>query len=93
MDRDAALELLNKQHTFPGAFRFRVVVPPARVAETISALVAGAGEEATLGEVEERPSSRGTWVALRVSLHLPEAERVLDVYAVIGQLDYVVTSL
>lgn len=93
MDREEALALLRSGHEFPGAFEFRVVVPPAKKEVTVAAIVAGAGESATLERVGERLSRKGTYVALAVRIRLESAERVLDVYQVIGAMDHVLASL
>lgn len=91
MDRDAALALLREQHEFPGPFEFRVVVRPAQVTSTVSAMVAGAGAGAALEHVGQRESRKGTYVALQVRIRLRAPEAVLDVYEVIKSLDVVVS--
>jgi putative lipoic acid-binding regulatory protein len=93
MDREAALALLQSQHEFPGPFEFRVVVPPKKKELTVSAIVAAAGREARVVRLGERYSRTGKYVALQVKLHLASAEMVLEVYAVIRSLDYVLASL
>jgi len=93
MDRDTALALLRDQHEFPGAFEFRVVVPPAQKELTVSAMVAAAGEGALVQHVGERFSRTGKYVALQVRIHVSSAEHVLEVYEVIKSLNYVYASL
>ena len=90
---DQALALLEENHTFPGPYVFRVVVRPDDVAGIVSAVTAGAGEQARFLRTEERPSRKGTYVALHVHMELPHAEAVLDVYEVVGQLDGVLATL
>ena len=93
MDRDAALALLRSQHEFPGPFEFRVVVRPPASAPTLTAMAAAAGEGAVVEEVTERLSRNGNYVALHVRIQVPDAERVLDVYAVLATVEGVLTSL
>lgn len=93
MERDEALALLRTQHVFPGPFEFRVVVKPPEANMTVAAMLAGAGESALLENIKERPSRKGTYLALAVRIHLDSAERVLDVYAVLAKMDHVLASL
>lgn len=93
MDRAEALALLESQHEFPGAFEFRVVVPPSRKELTVSVLVAAAGDGARVVHVGERFSATRKYVALQVRIHVGSAERVLEVYDAIKSLDYVYASL
>lgn len=88
-DRAAAIALLEAEHTFPGTFQFRVVVHAAARDAVVAALTA-AGE---LGEVTDRPSRGGKYLSLRVPLQLQSAEQVLDVYALLGDLDGVLMIL
>lgn len=93
MERDEALELIRSNHEFPGPFQFRVVVRPAFAAQTVSAMVAAAGPDARAIDVDERHSSKGTYVALHVRLQLDDAERVLDVYEVLDGLEHVLAKM
>ncbi len=93
MDRDQAIALLEEQHTFPGPFEFRVVVRPPRAGETVSAMAAAAGEGSRVEAITERLSRKGTYVALHVRMHMSRAASVLDVYAILRELDHVLTSM
>ena len=93
MEREVALELLRSQHDFPGLFQFRVVVRPESTVSVISAMTASAGTEASVREVSQRVSSKGSYVALHVDMEVPSAETVLDVYAVLHGLEGVMTAL
>ena len=93
MDRDTALELLRGQHEFPGPFQFRVVVRPPDVSSTVTAMVAAAGIGARTMDIEERRSSKGSYTALHVTLEVEAAERVLDVYRVLGDLPHVLAKM
>ena len=90
--RQRALALLEAQHAFPGAFEFRVVIRPEGRAAALGALLAAASGGELL-DVTERPSSGGKYVSLRVKVHLEHAERVLDVYEVLRQVEHVITVL
>lgn len=95
MTRDAALDLLRSQHTFPGDHTFHVIVRdlPGHAAG-VSAVLAGLCElESLAGRVVEVPSRNGTYLSLRMRLPCPDAERVLDVYAKLGELPEVVRYL
>ncbi|MBN2798829.1 MAG: DUF493 domain-containing protein [Deltaproteobacteria bacterium] len=93
MDRDEALALLRSQHPFPGPFDFRVVILPAARSGVLSAMSAAAGPEAALLAVDERASSQGTYLSLRVRMSLPDAENVLHVYEILRDLEGVKTAL
>lgn len=93
MEREDALELLRDQHDFPGVFKFRVVVRPESVGSVLSAITTAAGEKSTVREVQQRVSRKGNYIALHVDIHLPSAETVLEVYAILQGLDGVLTAL
>lgn len=90
MQRESTLELLQANHTFPGPFRFRVVVRTGATAGVLSAIGAAAG---TVSEVEEKPSRKGTYVSVRVTAQVDSAEQVMDVYEVLASLDEVLATL
>jgi len=87
MDREHTLALLRDHHHFPGPYRFRVVIEPGARGAVLSAMVASVGPNAVVEEVNERASRTGKFVALRVLFHLEEPEQVLDVYAVLQEMD------
>tara|TARA_B110000444_G_C18556508_1_gene462751 strand:- start:317 stop:598 length:282 start_codon:yes stop_codon:yes gene_type:complete len=93
MERDAALILLNEQHTFPGPFQFRAIVRPDSKDQVVAAMVSAAGSGSSLSNVTEKRSSKGSYLALRVKLEIEQAEQVLAVYALLGKHEGVVTSL
>jgi putative lipoic acid-binding regulatory protein len=93
MEREAALELLRSQHEFPGLFLFRVVVRPEVTDAVLGAMTAAAGVDGRVHEVNQRRSSKGTYVALHVNMKLLRAEVVLDVYGVLHGMDGVMTAL
>jgi putative lipoic acid-binding regulatory protein len=93
MDRDEALSLLRAHHVFPGPFEFRVVVRPDHKTSTVTAMTAAAGLGARVVDLGERRSRQGTYVALRVRIEVESAERVLDVYAILGEMPHVLAKL
>ena len=93
MQRNESLELLRQQHAFPGPFDFRVVVRKGTSASVVSAMVAAAGAGALVKDVQKRMSSKGSYEALVVSMHIGSAELVLDVYSLVGNLSDVVTAM
>lgn len=88
-----AIALLEAQHEFPGPFEFRIVTRPVGRAAALGALMSAAGETAVLVTISERTSMGGKYVSLRVKVHLETAERVLDVYEVLREVDDVITAL
>lgn len=91
MDREAALELLRSAHSFPGPYRLRVVVRAGLRAGVVSALQALVGER--LASVDEQPSRHGAYVSLRLVIDMQTAEQVLDAYALIEEIDGVLTVM
>ena len=90
-DRERVLALLEAQHTFPGTFRFRVVVRPA-VRSTILSVM-GAAAPGGLIDVTERPSRTGAYVALHLLVAVDRAEEVLGVYDVLARVDGVLAVM
>lgn len=93
MERDEALALLRDQHAFPGPYAFRVIVTAPQRDAVEAQLRAALPEGATLLDIDASPSRRGNWLRLRVSVHLPDAEDVLALYATLAECDGVVMSL
>ena len=93
MKRAESLELLKSQHHFPGPFDFRVVVKKGHKTEVVNAVLAVSGDGTLVSDVVERPSRKGTYVALVITVKLRDARQVFDIYDVIKQLPSVVTAL
>ena len=88
-----ARALLEAHHTFPGPFEFRVVVRPVHRSSALTAVVhAVGGSEALLG-VDERRSAQGNYLSLRIRVHAETVDAVLGVYAVIRQVEGVLTVM
>ncbi len=90
MDRAESLELLKANHSFPGAFQFRVVVRAGATAGVVSAIGATVDH---IVDVTETPSRKGTYVSVRVQAQVLSAESVLDTYGTLAQLDEVIATL
>lgn len=91
--REAALELLRNQHTFPGDFVFRIVVRPTEATSVVSVVAAALGARGDVLGVQEQPSSGGRYLSLRIRAMVPEPEAVLEVYEVVAVVDGVIMML
>ncbi len=93
MDRARALDLLRDQHRFPGPFAFRVIVEAERRADVVAVVKAALGEGEHLQDVRERPSRAGRWSALQLVTELSGPETVLEVYALLNEIEGVKMTL
>ena len=91
-ERQRTLALLDDQHTFPGTFRFRVVIRPGLRAPVVQAVAAVVKEDA-IGRVHERVSRNGNYLSLRLEVEVASAEQVLEVYEVLQRVDGVLAVL
>jgi putative lipoic acid-binding regulatory protein len=89
-ERSNTLALLESHHTFPGEYAFRIVTHAGRGSEAVAAVAALAQR---VLHVRERESSGGRYVSLAVRVEIESAERVLDTYEVLSDLDAVLTTL
>ena len=85
MDREQAIELLNEQHSFPGPFLFRIIVVPDARVPVIEAMSAALGSSPV--EVIENWSRTRKYCALRMMFEASSAERVLDGFASIQDIE------
>ena len=92
--RARALAVLEAAHTFPGAFAFTVI---ARAREGVTAeirdLVTGAGESFVAEDFVITTSSGGKYVSHRMTVRVPSAEGVLDLYERFRAIEGVVQLL
>lgn len=93
MERDEALELLKAQHIFPGPYDFRVVVRTGSASAVVTTAVRAAVPGLSVSGVTEKPSRKGTYVALRIATTCLSAEMVLAVYAILQELDEVLITM
>lgn len=93
LDRSSALDLLRSQHTFPGAYVFRVVVRPAEATAVVSAVAAALVGLGDVRGVHEQPSRAGRYLSLRIHAEVSVPETVLDVYEVLAAVDGVIMTL
>lgn len=83
MDRLAAIQLLESQHTFPSDHRFHVIVRAIQVDvdRVMTEMALHCGLPSLQDRVEFVPSRQGNYFSLRMTLPCQSAEAVLDVYA------------
>jgi len=91
MEHADALDLLQASHTFPGPFRFRVVVRAGSTPAVVSAVSATLGR--AVDNITEKPSRNGTYVSVRIETTVQTAQEVLDTYAVLQTMDPVLATL
>jgi putative lipoic acid-binding regulatory protein len=86
-DREASLNALNEAHVFPGPFMFKVIGEnsPVFVAQVVQAAVGVLGPQER-PEVTIRESSGGRHQAVTMVVTVPDAERVLEIWAILGGL-------
>ena len=92
MEREAALVLLEKTHEFPCMFGFRAVIRPTAESAVVAAMRAALPQQ-EISDVRRKSSSKGNYTSLRVEMWILEPEQVLEVYAVLGQIEGVITTL
>lgn len=88
-DRERLLALLRDQHRYPGVHRLQVVVrnEEAQIEAVLSALAAAVPSDGPALRHERVPSRAGTYVSLRVHVPVGEAEDVLELYRLLGELE------
>jgi putative lipoic acid-binding regulatory protein len=81
-DREETLEALNQIHEFPGRFMFKVIGEnsPELIARVVQAAVTVLGPRVTPA-ITTRESAHGRHQAITMTVRVPSAEGVLDVYA------------
>ncbi len=93
MEREQMLALLADTHEFPGPFTLRVIVKPGGQTTVVTAISEWCDEHCVVEHVEEKPSSGGKWIAVRIRVRVGQAHHVLGMYEVISKIDAVVMSL
>jgi putative lipoic acid-binding regulatory protein len=80
-DRQASLEVLRQVHQFPGPYIFKVIGEntPHFVARVVQVAVVVLGPT-TVPDVSIRHSSGGKHQSITLTVHVTDAERVLDIY-------------
>jgi putative lipoic acid-binding regulatory protein len=93
--RRRAIELLEANHDFPGAFSFSVITrsDDAVEAAVLAAVAAEIGQPVGEGEHERRPSQQGKYVSHRLNVPCASADAVLALYARLRAVDGVITIL
>ena len=85
--REQSLERLRHNHRFPGPYMFKVIGDntPDFMANVVQTVVMVLGGK-VYPEVETRESSKGNHQAVTLVVRVPDAERVLAVYAELRQI-------
>lgn len=94
-DRQRAIDLLEANHVFPGAYSFSVIAlnDPAVAAAVVAAVEAVVGAPVGDEAREDRPSSKGKYVSHRLTARCADAAQVLDLYARLRGIQGVITVL
>lgn len=87
-DRNALLDRLNKVHTFPGPYIFKVIGhnSPEFISRVVQAALNVLGRGAS-PSVSTRESSRGKHLSVTLSVKVEDAESVLELYSVLQTLE------
>ena len=92
--RARAVAVLEAAHTFPGAFAFTVIARAREgVTTEIRELVSGDGEAFVVEEFVTTTSSGGKYVSHRMTVRVPSAEGVLELYEKFRAIEGVVQLL
>jgi putative lipoic acid-binding regulatory protein len=93
--RRRAIDLLEANHEFPGAFSFSVITRSDEAVEAavLAAVAAEIGQPVGEGAHERHPSKQGKYVSHRLNVPCASAEAVLALYARLRAVDGVITIL
>lgn len=75
-------EKLESEHTFPGLYLFKFIVPLERKDEVLKIL--------PRGEVSMKESSRATYVSITLKAQVIESQQVIDIYSRAYQIEGIV---
>ena len=86
--REDILERLKDVHAFPGEYTFKVIGEntPAFVSRIVQACVMVLGPDASPG-ISTRESSGGRHVSVTVDATVEDAEMVLRIYDILGEVE------
>ena len=87
-DHKQLLDRLNDVHSFPGNYIFKVIGDntPVFVSQVVQVCLIALGPEASPG-ISTRESSGGKHVSVTIDAVVVDAEMVLKVYALIGDVE------
>ena len=87
-DRETLLKRLNDVHAFPGEYVFKVIGTnsPEFVTRSVQATVNVLGSSAN-PDVSTRSSSGGKHLSVTLTVDVDQAEDVLDVYALLQEME------
>jgi len=78
-DTEGFREKLEAQHTFPGEYIFKFIVPATAVP-----LVEALWQD---GEISNRPSSNGNYVSVTIRAYVAGADQIITVYRNASQIE------
>ena len=86
-DRQSSLEVLRQVHDFPGPYVFKIIGEntPDFIARVVQAAVIILGPKVA-PQVATRQSSGGKHQSITLTVRVADAERVLDLYDVLGKV-------
>lgn len=93
MDHDDALQLLRDTHDFPGPYTFRAVIRPGDDALVLRGVQDVLDEGDDITEVTARPSRKGSYVAVRITVAVASAEAVIRVNRALHAMEAVVLTM
>jgi len=92
-DEERMLVLLERSHSFPGPYTFKLIFrsSPGLEAELTRRICSGAGLEEPESPPALRTSAAGRFSSMTLELRMDGAQDVLTVYRIIGEQDEVVS--
>ena len=76
-------EKLESQHTWPGHYIFKFIVPAHKIEEVRVLLVDG--------EITEKASSKGTYKSLTFKVHMQSSDHVIDLYTKAKKIEGIIS--
>lgn len=94
-ESERLLALLEAQHTFPGSYTVKIFYrnQPATGDAIVAAVCSQCGLDPATATSSLRASSGARFVSMSLTLELDEAAQVLQVYAVLKELESVISYL
>lgn len=78
-DVEAFRQRVEQQHTFPGVYVFKFIVPQSKEAELKRLL--------PKGELSVRASTKGNYVSVTLQGHMADSQAVLNVYLAVHRIE------
>jgi putative lipoic acid-binding regulatory protein len=93
MEQQRLQDLLEANHSFPGAYQFRAVMVPGTQEVFVERIRAVCTEGIVVTAVRERASRTGKYFSVHVEVHVLRSELVLEAYAAIKEIDGIMMTL